>query len=227
MNKIIFAGIVRRLWSRRNEYVHEGKFIHPNSIVQQAMTSLTEFKEATAHDLPPSHDNEATDRWSIPVQGCMKVNWDTSICSQRGLVGVGIVCRNHLGEVLGVQRKIVEGFFDPLVAEAWAGGRVIQFGMELGFTHIVLEGDSKLVVDAINAEGPSWSKIGHLVEDIQILLQNFQQWKVQAIRRSANTAAHTIARMAIRDHVVRTWRARYPECIHDIILEEEVSPSID
>jgi ribonuclease HI len=122
---------------------------------------------------------------------------------------------------------VTEGFFELLVAEAWAGGRAFQFGMELGLSYIVLEGDSKLVVDAINAEGTSLSKIGHLVEDIKIMLQDFQQWKVQVVRRLANNAAHAVARMAIGEHVVRTWRADYPDCIHEIILDEKVSPPTD
>lgn len=42
--------------------------------------------------------------------------------------------------------------------------------------NIILEGDSKLVVEAVNTEGASWSSIGHLIEDIKIMLQNFLVW---------------------------------------------------
>ncbi|XP_059446670.1 uncharacterized protein LOC132178237 [Corylus avellana] len=32
----LFAGIARRLWLRRNALIHEGDFLHPNILVQQA-----------------------------------------------------------------------------------------------------------------------------------------------------------------------------------------------
>jgi hypothetical protein len=36
----LFVGIIRRLWQRRNDFVHEGSFSHPNSILKQVVEGL-------------------------------------------------------------------------------------------------------------------------------------------------------------------------------------------
>ena len=63
------------------------------------------------------------------------------------MVGLGVVVRDHEGAVLAVRSRVQDGFFKPLVAEAWAVGQAVYFGTELGLRQIVLEGDFKLVVD--------------------------------------------------------------------------------
>ena len=140
---------------------------------------------------------------------------------------MGAVVRNHVGEVLVVQSRILEGRLSPLAAEAWAGGQALRLGKELGLTSIILEGDAKLVVDVVNGEGASWSSIGHLMEDMNILLHDFPNWRVAAVRQSANNAAHGVAWMVIKDNVGRTWQNAFPDCIHMIILGETPSLMID
>jgi hypothetical protein len=43
----------------------------------------------------------------------------------------------------------------------------------MGPTHVHLEGDAKNLVDAVNCEEADWSRLGHVVEDINIVLQMF------------------------------------------------------
>jgi ribonuclease HI len=122
---------------------------------------------------------------------------------------------------------VKEGISDHLVVEAWAGGQALKLGKELNLNHIVLKGDAKIVMDAINSNKTNWSKIGHLVEDMKILLQKFPQWTVRAEGRAANSIAHVIACLAVRENTEKMWRTIYPECIHEIILKESSSPCFD
>jgi ribonuclease HI len=94
-------------------------------------------------------------------------------------------------------------------------------GLELGLTDIQVEGDAKNVVEAINSAGKNWSKIGHIVEDMQHLLRNFTQWKVDVVSRDANNAAHTLAKLAASHGETRTWLGVIPECICEIVLAEQ------
>ena len=182
----LFAGIAHRVWLRRNEFVHDGKFTHLSALLQQAMAVHTEYKEANSQNRPSPRAAVDVNRWDPPPDGYVKINWDTTICSKRGVVGMGTVVRNHVGEVLAVQSSILEGRLSPLVAEAWASGQALRLGKELGLTSIILEGDAKLIVDVVNVKGASWSSIGHLVENMNILLQDFPNWRVAAVRWSAN-----------------------------------------
>jgi hypothetical protein len=67
-----------------------------------------------------------------------------------------------------------------------------------------------------------WSKVEHLVEDIQTLLLDFSCWKVQAVGRDSNKVAHSIARMAISEMTNGTWRDIFPDCIHELVREESL-----
>jgi hypothetical protein len=43
---------------------------------------------------------------------------------------------------------------------------------------VILEGNAKLVVEAINDNCSNWSSIGHLVEDnTRSIMQSFVNWK--------------------------------------------------
>lgn len=88
--------------------------------------------EENVKEQHPPYNDEGTHRWTIPALGHVKLNWDTAICSQRGLIGLGVVVRDHEGAVLAVRSRVQDGFFEPLVAEAWAAGQAVQFGKEMG-----------------------------------------------------------------------------------------------
>jgi ribonuclease HI len=98
---------------------------------------------------------------------------------------------------LAVQCSFTVGFLEPTVAKAWAMDQALQFGEQMGFNHLVLEGDAKVIVEAINSEDANWSMTGHLVMDLKTRLQEFEQWQVSAVGQERNNAAHCVAKMAI------------------------------
>ena len=118
----------------------------------------------------------------------------------------------------------IAGFLEPLAAKTWAAGQALQFGKEMGFFGIILEGDAKLVVDAINLEANDLSRIGHLVLDVRNLLHDFEQWKVQAMGRHANNVAHCMATFAKNKQMSRMWKGDYLECIREFVLKEFTAP---
>ena len=190
------------------------------------MEAQTEYLEANSYSQLSHRDEEDAPRWTAPAEGFTKINWDTAICSKWGTVGMGAVIHDSAGRVLATRCQVTTGRFAPFAAEAWAGGQAFIFGKELGLTNIILEGDSRIVVDAVNSAEGSGSLMGHLIEDMKIMLQDFPVWKALAVRRSANNAAHEVARMAVRENIVRTWNCEVPDCIHATILGEISSPNI-
>jgi ribonuclease HI len=55
-----------------------------------------------------------------------------------------------------------------------------EFCRELGLREIILEGDSKLVVEAILLKAPSRSTYGHIVGDILEVLKVFRSWAARS-----------------------------------------------
>jgi hypothetical protein len=47
----------------------------------------------------------------------------------------------------------------------------VSLGCDLGLTHVHLEGDSLIVVEALKKKEPCWSSFGHLIDDARTCLQ--------------------------------------------------------
>jgi ribonuclease HI len=78
-----------------------------------------------------------------------------------------------------------------------------EFCRELGLREIILEGDSKLVVEAILLKAPSRSTYGHIVGDILEVLKVFRSWAAGHVKREANAAAHGLPKGALREFMRR------------------------
>jgi ribonuclease HI len=83
------------------------------------------------------------------------------------------------------------------VAEALGAWHATSLCRDLGLARVILEGDSSVVVDALNKEVPSCSSYGHIVEDTWPLFQNFHAVEVRHVRRVANRAAHVLAKFSL------------------------------
>jgi hypothetical protein len=46
----LFVVLARQIWLRRNKYIHEGLFAHPDTLVRQAYNSLEEYDAACSRE---------------------------------------------------------------------------------------------------------------------------------------------------------------------------------
>ena len=97
----------------------------------------------------------------------------------------------------------------------------MEFAQQRGFTEIILEGDSKQVVSAISSREQTRCKFGHIVGDILEVLKTFRRWDIRHIKRTANGAAHGLAKDAIKDLGDRMWLEVIPSPIYDIVTLEQ------
>lgn len=91
-----------------------------------------------------------------------------------------------------------------------ATSNAAQLCNELGQQTVILEGDAKQVVDAITGRGSSWSRYGHIVEDIRVMLQAFSSWECVHVSREANNATHRPVKEATTDVIDRRWTCEIP-----------------
>lgn len=80
--------------------------------------------------------------------------------------------------------------------------------------------DSKEAVCMINGARRNLSLVGTIVKDIKSLMQGWQGCKVTWRRRSANKAAHILARLPVGDGACVEWRYAPPDCILSVIGDE-------
>ncbi|XP_062170524.1 uncharacterized protein LOC133876257 [Alnus glutinosa] len=146
----LMAVTARRIWLRRNAWVFEQRFDHPNAVFIEATKSLREFKSCNVHGqekMLPARRNEALNSkqpiWIPPPDGVIKVNWDASLNVAKNWVGLGIIARDRC---MGARSITHQATMDPKMAKTMAALEALQFSKEAGFWDVVFEGDAAQVV---------------------------------------------------------------------------------
>ena len=87
-------------------------------------------------------------RWRLPKKDWVKINFDGASKGNRGISGAGAIAWNDRGEIIGVvEKRLVDGSNN--VTEVEAALIAASLGGKLDVVNLHIEGDSKLVVDAI------------------------------------------------------------------------------
>jgi hypothetical protein len=76
--------------------------------------------------------------------------------------------------VIAARSQIVSIIAEPVVAEALAALNAVEFSHNFGLPSILLESDSLQVVTAVKDTSPNWSRYGHIIGYIKIVLQAFK-----------------------------------------------------
>jgi ribonuclease HI len=118
-------------------------------------------------------DRPHSNRWTALPEGWWKANWDVAIDKISGRIGVGVVVRDDQGQMVIARSLTRMGRLDPTTSEALASYFAARLCKENGGTSLILEGDAKLVVDALNSNNCNWSRFGHIVNDTRRILHTF------------------------------------------------------
>ncbi|XP_059429029.1 uncharacterized protein LOC132162828 [Corylus avellana] len=202
--------------------IFEGIFLSPPVLLQKAKDQLGEFVKAdqTLRAKTAQNRQPARDKWQVPDLGALKLNWDTALDTRKKRMGVGIVVRNHDGEVLLTKCMVQDHITDPTIAEAIAARASVELVRQLGFQSVIFEGDSLVVVKALSSEDRCWSQFGMLIEETKIILRSCGSWEVCHIRRAANEVAHRISKLALTLNETHVWEESVPLCIREIVMAE-------
>jgi ribonuclease HI len=92
-----------------------------------------------------------------------------------------------------------------MMVEAFAARQGIGLCRELGYQCLQLEGDCKVVVNAILSDSISQVKVEPIIADIQDQINYFQQCEVKFVGRESNSVAHSLARLAVKQTVPVVW----------------------
>jgi hypothetical protein len=121
----LMAVVARGIRFRRNKWLHEGIFKHPNEVFRTTMSSLEDFKvlntDPCAPVSPPSIVQVMSHiSWQPPHPGIIKLNWDASINLKEGRMGMGFVARDCHGEILGARCMAQTIRVEPNMVEVMA-----------------------------------------------------------------------------------------------------------
>lgn len=147
---------------------------------------------------------------SAPDAGFLKFNSDGSFFEDRTCAGIGIVVRNHAGEVVdgfGAAVKALSAFS----AEALALLKACDMAMALQLRCVVFETDCRDLFLAVSNEDASadWRNDA-TVSDIVVTLRSSPEYSLKLVSRQANTAADYVAKMAAKEMCPFGWVATPP-----------------
>jgi ribonuclease HI len=136
-------------------------------------------------------------------------------------MGIGIVIRDAVGQVIAAKALMIPYVIDPAGAEAIAAWHAICFGRDMGGSRVILEGDSKVVALALSRRSHCNQANGFLIEDSWTMFSFFNSVEVSHVKREANKATHVLARNAISQLLDKVWVADCPPLISPIVLAEQ------
>ena len=123
-------------------------------------------------------------KWKPPTKAMMwKTNFDGAMFLESDQAGIRVVVRNQAGQVMAALLERIQKSNSVEILEALLARRAVQFTLELGFKQSVFEGDSKVIIKALDNEVFSLPSIGHIVKDIWSMSGLLQTKSFSYVRR--------------------------------------------
>ncbi|XP_024033517.1 uncharacterized protein LOC112095650 [Citrus clementina] len=184
------------LWLNRNNKVWNDVNGRVQNVVNSAGQNLFLWQQARKSVFVPSSLDSAAHgfvRWLKPSIGWVKCNVDAAIDNSRGLISFGAVIHSAGGDFIAAKSDILPGSFEAREAEAFGVKEALSWLKEFAFHFVILEMDSLQVFNALNDKVVYPNGFGSIIVDCRALAQSLGEVAFSFVRRSANSAAHTVA----------------------------------
>ena len=151
-----------------------------------------------------------TTTWTPPQDNWYKINFDGATFADVRSAGLGVVIRNREGRVMASLSQKIPLPMSVIEVEVLAARRALELAVELGFDHVILEGDSEILHKALLAEDRNFTPYGHLVQDIVYLSSFLSAFKTSLVHRSGNKLAHSLVRNSKSLNHMQIWMEDVP-----------------
>lgn len=207
------------LWLARNEARDGKRIAHPHEILVSVVAHMDEWRAVHAA-APKTPVQRVIQRWEPPAEGWRKVNSDGAVARNGEKGGGGAVIRDHNGAFRAAVCHHFPNIDDPEAVEILACRRALEVATELHEERVHVELDSQGLVQMLNQAMKNMSVTGPWVEEIKTMLRSFSEFKVSWVRRSANVAAHKLAKVGVGDELCNVWLRAPPDFVLDVISDE-------
>ena len=128
-----------------------------------------------------------------------------------------MVIRNGDGLVIATLSHPLNQAFKVVEIEALAASRALEFAADIGLDNVILEGDSKVVTQALETKDVGLAAFGLLIRDACTLAGNFSDVSYSHTKRKSNKVAHSLVKLAtnLADCVI--WMEEVPPSIYHFV----------
>ncbi|KAI8003086.1 hypothetical protein LOK49_LG08G00957 [Camellia lanceoleosa] len=137
-------------------------------------------------------------QWRPPSVGVVKISFDAATFADLEAIGVGVIVQEAHGKVIAAMSERLPHWVDADCDEALAAASAIAFEVELGLSHIHLEGDTLSIIKAFRCEDQVLSCFGHILQGAVCTSRCFTSFCCSHVLRGGNKAAYGLACLAGR-----------------------------
>ena len=188
------------LWSHQNNIVWRKQSWTTYQLLSFAGKNLREWRQAQQCKVMTQKSLEMPDsmpiRWNKSPYNSTKLNVDVAIFNNGSSTGLGCILRDHEGTFLAARSVNKQIRLQPREAKALSVREAWHWIRIQPLSNVIVEMDSLLVFQAITSSGRGNSPFDLLVEDCIELAQKVANLKFNLVKRTANSAAHSIAKSA-------------------------------
>ncbi|KAH1073515.1 hypothetical protein J1N35_025843 [Gossypium stocksii] len=191
------------LWFARNRLVLEGTNQDVGELVVFVRSYCAQLTVLAGGVLQAS--SNATARWYPPPRDFVKVNVDAGFQLGQKKASSGVVTRYENGQILGACSRTTYLVLFVFAADAIAVTHGLRFAYELRFLSVILEEDSKLVIEKICSDKEDLSEISVFIWEAKEFSKFFHSCCFQFVGRFANSTAHAMAKDGLSCDEDRFW----------------------
>ncbi|KAM7485049.1 hypothetical protein LguiA_001058 [Lonicera macranthoides] len=185
------------IWFDRNERVHGKEGRSGAALVEAAKVYVGAFLAALDVSVHPPVLLAAA--WCKPKEGEVKINVDVAANPVLETTGLGIICRNSVGVVIGARAIPIRSAMGVEVAETpLVVLEGLRFAISLGLQAIEVNSDTLRVVKMLLDNSLPRADAGVFILDALDLAKSFFKVSYFHVLRSANEEANSLAAFAVR-----------------------------
>ncbi|KAF4363590.1 hypothetical protein F8388_002131 [Cannabis sativa] len=160
-----------------------------------------------------SHQKPTQDKvcWSPPPLGSFMINTDASLIEGKPGCGLGVIIRDHLGELVTAATDYIPGCLSVLMAETLAIRLAMKLAASRSLQNIFIASDNQSVITALKGQTRFNTDWGKILEDCIIASKNFNTLSFNFTPRKCNNVAHCLANWSRVAHVSDVWTSFLPD----------------
>ena len=136
---------------------------------------------------------------------------------------MGVLIKDSEGRVVGACSKKIQALLGAMEVEAKAVEFGLKFAKDMLIQDFILEGDSLILMNALNEISPPPSLVVAVVYGSLSAFYGFRQVEFSHVRRQGNRPTHLLAKHALDNSEFAVWIEENPCFLEQTLLHDVLS----